>query len=138
HNIIVKKFPKGMGLDIDEIEQQARIRLWNAVRSERKIEDAASYIYRIAVTTTIDAIRRIKALKEQPLSSDEESDEEELKPPVELAADPASAPDRVTERKQLYGKLEAALSRLSPDRRNAVRLHLQGMNSTEIASLTGW
>jgi len=38
----------------------------------------------------------------------------------------------------LVGALEAALAGISDTRRAAVRLHLEGKNLAEIASLSGW
>src|SRR5262245_41706379 len=72
--------PDYMGLDSDDIVQEACLRLWRAVSSEREIRDPASYLRRIAATATIDAIRRIKARREEqmntPTAQDNESEPE--------------------------------------------------------------
>src|SRR5262245_41141974 len=65
---VVRLCPRNMGLDFDDIEQEARVRLWHALRNEREITNPASYLYRIAATATIDAIRRVKARREEPLA----------------------------------------------------------------------
>src|SRR5262245_10316725 len=64
---IVRTCPRDMGLQFDDIEQEARIRLWKALQGERPIRDLASYIYRVAASATIDAMRRVKARRELPL-----------------------------------------------------------------------
>jgi DNA-directed RNA polymerase specialized sigma24 family protein len=38
--------------------------LWHALKSEREIQSLSSYLYRIAVTTTLDAVKRIKRKRE--------------------------------------------------------------------------
>src|SRR5438309_11934783 len=59
--------PSALGVTVDEIEQDARIRLWHALQQERNIKDPASYLYSIAATAAIDAMRRVRARRESPL-----------------------------------------------------------------------
>jgi DNA-directed RNA polymerase specialized sigma24 family protein len=68
--------PKDIGLQVSEIEQEVRIRLWRALQTEKEIREPASYLYRIAATATIDAVRRIKVRRESSLdvsAKDEEA-----------------------------------------------------------------
>jgi len=64
---IVRMCPRDKGLQFDDIEQEARLRLWRALQSEREVTNYASYLYRIAATATIDAMRRIQARHEEQL-----------------------------------------------------------------------
>jgi RNA polymerase sigma-70 factor, ECF subfamily len=73
-DLIVRLCPKDLGLDFNDIEQEARMRLWRAVEAEREILNPASYIYKIAATTTIDAIRHNKARREEQLRLADEGD----------------------------------------------------------------
>lgn len=41
---IVHFCPKDLGLQFTDIEQEARLWLWRALRSEREINDLASYL----------------------------------------------------------------------------------------------
>ena len=126
--------PRHLGIQIGDIEQEARLRLWKAVQREKELHDPASYIYRIAVTTTIDAVRRVLARREEQLHLDQEDGE----PVRDFAADPVQAPDAVTERRQLMSAIAAALGSLAESRRQAVELHLQGLTIPEIAELLRW
>jgi RNA polymerase sigma factor (sigma-70 family) len=131
--VITRLCPRTLGLRFDDIEQEARLRLWKAVRDERPIDDPAAYLYRIAATTTIDAIRRVKAYREEPLDPDGEVEA--------IAAEVAAAGscvERSTERRILLQKVEQAMGRLSGQRRRLLGLHLQGFTSQEIADLHGW
>jgi RNA polymerase sigma-70 factor (ECF subfamily) len=127
--------PKDLGIHFSDIEQEARLRLWRALHSEREIRDPASYLYRIAMTATLDAVRRIKAKREEQLRLAEDEDEGA---PLALSSDPSRSPEVEAGRKQLAGKVRAALARLSDNRRRAVGLYLEGMTSQEIATLLGW
>jgi RNA polymerase sigma-70 factor (ECF subfamily) len=130
--------PKDLGLQFTDIEQEARFRLWRALQSEREIHDLASYLYRIAVTTTLEAIRRVKTKREEQLRLAEEAEEEEQGELHHLIADPRGSPERRAQRQELVIKVKAALAALPDNRRCAVELHLGGMTSQEIADLMGW
>jgi len=133
---IIRYCPKDLGLQFNDIEQEARLRLWRALQSEREIHNLTSYLYRIAVTATLDAIRRVKSKREDQLLLAEE--EEEAGEPQWLVAGPQHAPDLQAERRQLMRKVEAALAVIPENRRRAVKLHLQGMTKQEIGELLGW
>src|SRR5688500_14435719 len=77
-NTIRQICPKDLGIQLDDIEQEARLRLWRALQSERDVTDLASYLYRICVSTTIDAVRRVKTRREEQLQLDEDSDENDV------------------------------------------------------------
>jgi RNA polymerase sigma-70 factor, ECF subfamily len=129
---IVRTCPRHLGLQFDDLEQEARIRLWKALRSEREVRDLASYIYRVAATTTIDAIRRLKARREQQLDpAGPEGSEGSL--PAREAADA----ERELDRRLLLDRVERVLGDLDVRRSRVVRLHLQGFTTTEMGGLLG-
>ena len=134
---IIRVCPKDLGLQYDEIEQDARLRLWRALESEREIHDPTSYLYRIAATATLDAVRRVKRKREEQIITTTEPDEETLAPQT-LQTDPTRSPYREAERRQLVGKVKEAMARLPDNRRTAVGLHLEGLTTQEMANLLGW
>lgn len=137
-NAIVSHCPKDIGLDFDDLMQEARLRLWRAISSERDIHDLPSYLHRIAATVTIDAIRSVKARREEQMHL---SAEPEGKAESRHNAEPIDAhasPEAVAERQRLIGILQAALARLPENRRRAVGLNLQGFSTVEIAELMAW
>jgi RNA polymerase sigma-70 factor, ECF subfamily len=137
---IARICPRRLGLQFDDIEQEARLRLWKAMQGETEIESPASYLYRIALTTTIDAVRRATARREEQLQFENESSAGA--PPSarlrEPATDAAQSPEALAESRVLLRKVEAAMNRLSSDRRRAVGLHLRGFTPSEIAGLLSW
>jgi RNA polymerase sigma factor (sigma-70 family) len=136
-NTIASICPKNLGIQIDDIEQEARIRLWKALEKDVEIRDHASYIYRIAFTTTIDAIRRVKSRKEEQLTTSEDSTEDS-KEPIEIVVDQRLSPHEKTENKQILAQVEKILATMDENRTSAIRLYLQGMTSFEIAAVLGW
>lgn len=133
--------PSTLGVTADEIEQDARIRLWQALRRERNITDPASYLYRIAASAAIDAVRRVRARRETQMADPLDAAGGRPTPtaltPATLAAS-ARSPEELAADHQMRGRIGSALARLALNRRRAVGLHLRGFSSTEIARLLGW
>jgi RNA polymerase sigma factor (sigma-70 family) len=134
---IVRFSPHDKGLHFDDIEQEARMRLWRALQAEREVTNYASYIYRIAATATIDAMRRIQARHEEQLESlmEQRADDGEIM----LAPAPVkNSPEYLAESREAVGKVISAVEELPDDQRRAVRLYLQGMTSQDVADLMQW
>jgi RNA polymerase sigma factor (sigma-70 family) len=127
-----------LGADLDDLEQEARIRLWQALRGEREIVYPASYIYRIAISVTIRALRRVRARKEDALLDADSEERSAGAGESALQASPGSSPAAIAERREWLAKIDLALTRLAENRRVAVGLHLQGFTTTEIGNLLGW
>ena len=132
---IARFCPRDLGLNVAEIEQEAVIRIWQLVRSEREVGSPASYIYRIAATTTIDAVRRVKRRREDQLRVEGEETDVAATP---LPPDLEKSPEKLFRRKEIVEAVQEGLRRLQENRRRAVGLHLQGMTTEEIARMAGW
>ena len=136
-NTIARICPRDLGLQFNDIQQEARVQLWRAINSEREISHLGSYIYRIAISVTLKAIHRAKARREEQLRLAEEEDEPggALN---SLATDPNRSPEALAQQKELIATIEQALARLPENRRLAVGLYLRGMSTEEISDLMGW
>ncbi len=117
------------GPDLDEVLQDLRIRLWRALErpAEKNPTESASYVYRVAMSASVDLLRRRRS---GPLG----------KPvALELVSDSLlSAREPVDDEAAQVAALGRALEGLLPERRIAVRLHLDGKTPAEMAGLTGW
>jgi RNA polymerase sigma-70 factor (ECF subfamily) len=130
---IARVCPRHLGLQVDDLEQEARLRLWKALQGERPIEGLASYVYRVAATTAIDAIRRLKVRKEEQFPAAAEGAETAAQEPAQDSPDA----DRALDHRLLLEKVEGVLGRLESRRAQVLRLHLQGFTTTEMATLLG-
>jgi|SoiMethySBSTD1v2_1073268.scaffolds.fasta_scaffold13993_3 RNA polymerase sigma-70 factor, ECF subfamily len=139
---IVRFCPRDKGLQFDDIEQEARMRLWRALESEREVTNYASYLYRIAATATIDAMRRIQARHEEQLDilTEQRADDGEVLVAtlVPAMAPVKDSPERQAESREAVGKVLSALGKLPNEQRRAVGMYLQGMTSQDVADLMGW
>jgi RNA polymerase sigma factor (sigma-70 family) len=125
--------PGRLGIQVDDVEQEARIRVWKVLEREKEIEDPASYLYRVAVSATIDAVRRVRARREEQPAEPDARGESRAAP-----VDPSPSPEQRAEANEITAAVQRASSRLAEDRRSAVLLLLQGLNSGEIARVLGW
>jgi RNA polymerase sigma factor (sigma-70 family) len=116
--------------DLDEVMQNVRIRLWQAGEGGKTLEElGSSYLYHVATTAALDVLRRRRARR-----ADDHADIREC---ADLTTDGASPHDTL-EARELAAQIDAAIDKLSIDRRVAVRLHLAGYDRADIARTLGW
>ena len=114
--------------DSDELVQDIRIRIWRAIASspEKRSGVASSYMYATVMSAAVDLLRRRRRRRATV--------------PLDVIIGRESTARRATTSGEtdLVGALEAALASVSDTRRAAVRLHLEGKDLSEIATLMGW
>ena len=125
--------PHQRGIDHDEVLQDVRLRVWKALRRGRVVDSPASYLYRAATTATIDAVRRVRARREEQMAGPEDATGG-----AAAWRDPQPGPERVARSTELGDRVRRAIDELPENRRIAVKLHLQGFNTTEIGDFLGW
>jgi RNA polymerase sigma-70 factor (ECF subfamily) len=118
------------GSDVDEVVQELRLRMWKSLGTAELIRRAkASYIYRAAISASIDIIRRRRARKVDAVSIDDY---------VEMMPDPHRSADARLEGQEIAAAVHRAVSLLAESRRAVVRMYLAGYDREEIADLLGW
>lgn len=113
------------GLDVDELVQEARIRLWKALDAEKNIDALASYLQKIVTSVFIDALRRRAARPE-----------DSAEPELEHSPAPTSeAPEQAAAQAERAQRLRQALAAIPERRRQPTLLLLQGFSTLEISRL---
>jgi RNA polymerase sigma-70 factor (ECF subfamily) len=131
---VQRKCPRHLVIDPAEIEQDVIVRVWRALERESELRAPASFLYRVIATALVDAVRRRRARPEDPLVLQSDDHSQAVSEPPALGPSPELAA-RHAETLREVDKVLAAM----PDRRRlAVRLHLQGFDTTEIGRLAGW
>jgi len=117
--------------DVDEVVQELRLRMWKSLGTAELIRRAkASYIYRTAISASIDIIRRRRARRFQSTTIDDGL--------AEITADPPRRADAAADANDLAQTVHRAMALLPESRRAVVRMHLAGYERDEIAELLGW
>lgn len=119
--------------DLDELLQEVRIRLWKAQeRGEKLSELPASYLYKTAMSASVDLLRRRRTAREEASVSLEGIRQAGIEPVGREDASQAAESD------ELGAQIDGALGTLTPSRQPVVRMYLAGYDRSEIASLMKW
>jgi RNA polymerase sigma factor (sigma-70 family) len=110
---------------IPDVEQEIRLALWKRLQGGDDIRHPASYLYKVALATSLAVIRRYRPDRE-------ELDAEPAERVAREAGLPALLP---AERDRLVQQL---LATLDADASRALRGYLAGLNHVELAALYGW
>src|SRR5690242_3096154 len=118
------------GADVDEVVQELRLRMWKSLGTAELIRRAkASYIYRTAISASIDIIRGRRARRFEMPADDAI---------VDAALDTRRRTDARLDQHELAEAVHRAIALLAESRRAVVRMHLAGYERNEIAELLGW
>lgn len=127
----VERVGWGHGLSaaqVDEIFQEVRIRLWRSLGTSERIESATPfYVYRTALSATVDLIRRRRRRREEDLSD-----------AVEAVEAVSPRPDAAVESGELSERVFRIVDGLLESRRPVVRMYLAGYPPADIADFLGW
>jgi RNA polymerase sigma factor (sigma-70 family) len=108
---------------LPDIEQEIRLALWKRLQGGNEIRHPTSYLYKVALATSLAVIRRYRPRHEDLTADPPEPEAAELRrllPP---------------ERARLA---EEVMASLEPDAARAIRGYLTGLNHEELAELYGW
>ncbi len=120
--------------DMDDIEQEVKIKIWREIlKSEKEIHNFGSYIWEVTYTTTCRAMKKLFAQKEQLLQQRGNSVSMEDFPQVFI-----HNPDRQYERKELFDLIRKAVDALIESRRQVLKLYLMEMDLDEISEFFNW
>jgi RNA polymerase sigma factor (sigma-70 family) len=125
-------------IDLEDVEQEVRLKLWRVLSSRTEVQHLPSYVYRVAYSVAIDQLRRIDVRSEDQFFSTDDDDGSSTGELERVPADPSVAPDRVAACREAAHAVGEAVDRLPERRRQAVKLYLLGLNHVEIAEATGW
>lgn len=119
------------GEEVDEAVQDLRLRIWKSLGTAELIRRAnPSYIYRAAISASIDIIRRRRARRFEVATSDEDI--------ADALPDPRRSADEGLEGREVSAAIHRAVALLAESRRAVVRMHLAGYERDEIGDLLGW
>jgi RNA polymerase sigma factor (sigma-70 family) len=125
---LLKYNPGRHGLEVDDLFQEVKIKIWRVLGHERKIHNLASYIRKIVDSTVIDQLRKMKR-QEHIYNHEVEKRITEQK-----SRYPLESMREIDLKETIAGALEALLE----SRRKAVQLYLLNMSLEEIAAFYAW
>lgn len=134
--VILKNLFKTDDIDIEDIEQEVKIKIWKFIKKGKKVEKLPSYIQRVAYTTTVDELRKMR--RQVPArQSDSLKNIYSLSKSI-FNEDGINSPERLLEDKELKLSLRELIDCLSNNRKQVLRLYLKGMSVEEICEFFKW
>jgi len=129
--IIYNSFPGTTLQEREDIEQEAKLKIWRMLSNGKKIVNFRSYLWKVVYTTALDIIEE----RMQKMS------EEEIEKAIG-STHPArfceACPEFHWQHEEMKMKLNKTVAMLPARRRSVVQLWLSDMNLEEIAAYLGW
>ena len=110
---------------LPDVAQEIRLALWRRLQNAVHIRHPASYVYKVALATSLAVIRRYRPAREDLLADLEDGC------PAQRGNERLLPPERAR-------LVEEVLERLTPDESRALRGYMSGLNHQELARLYGW
>jgi len=118
--------------DVDDIAQEVFVRAYRSIASFRGDAEFSTWVYRIAVNTTIKLMKKIKTRQASSID-DPDTGLGEM-----LMADESDRPERIAERRARNEALRQAVQELPEKHRTVVVLHyFENLACEEIARVLG-
>jgi RNA polymerase sigma-70 factor (ECF subfamily) len=134
--LVERRCPRHLGIDPADVEQEVLLRVWRTLERESELRAPASFLHRVVATALVDAVRRRRARPEETamLEDRDRSSQRLIREPEA----PAPSPEDVARRTEILTAVDRELTAMPDGRRLAIKLHLQGFDTTEIGRLAGW
>ena len=117
--------------DARDLAQQAWVKAWQRLGTYKQESQFFTWIYRIAVNTAMDHLRKQGRRKEVSLDAFPVSDP---KPSIDWTPPSEGRPDRRLEQEEIRKAFQSALASLGPEHRTALVLReVEGLSYQEIA-----
>lgn len=134
--VILKNLHRGDGIDLEDIEQEVRLKIWAFLKKGKKVENLPSYIKRVAYSTTIDELRKV--MKQRPAGQPENL--KRVFSGANLVSGPATdfSPEWRLDDGETRDAVWAMVNTLSGNRKRVLKLFLMGLTIEEICSSLHW
>ena len=131
--VILHNLHKTDTIDVEDVEQEVKIKIWKYIKKGKKVRNLPSYIKKVAYTVTIDELRKMRKQVPDKKPDNLENLYISWKPEKN-----SNSPETALEEKELKSKLEELVESLSQNRKQVLRLYMKGMTVEEICLFFSW
>lgn len=135
-HVIAVNLQKTDEINLEDVEQEVKLKIWKFLKKGKKVENFPSYIKRVAYTTTIDELRKMR--KQNPTSGATDLKNIYSMDRINDLKNPEDLPGLRLEEKEMHEALKASINSLGENRKQVLRLYLVGMSIEEICELFDW
>ncbi len=130
--VIQKNLHRGDGVDLEDIEQEVRLKIWAFLKRGKDIQNLTSYIKRVAYSTTIDELR--KMIKQRPPGQPEGLRRIFSGTALISGSAEGPSPEAGLEDDETRETIFTLVNSLSENRKKVLKLYLAGMSMEEISA----
>lgn len=134
--VIQRNLHRSDGIDLEDIEQEVRFKIWTFLKKGKKVNNLPSYIKRVAYSTTIDELR--KAMKQRPSAEPESLKTVYSGTGLVARSTGDFSPEVRLEDREARDSVRSMVGSLSEARRKVLELFLSGMTIDEISVSLNW
>jgi len=132
---IRKTSPSVDQAQMDDIEQEVKIKIWKEIlKSEKKILNLGSYIWKVTYTTTCRIMKTLSTERKFRWNQGDGL----LNIDEKISSERASSPNHHLENEELMEIIRESVDSLIESRRAVLKLYLLGMDQEEITEYFGW
>lgn len=135
-SVITKNLLKKDDVDLFDIEQEVKIKIWTVLKKGKKVKNFPSYIRRIAYTVTVDELRKMR--KQNPTLEFTNLKNLYSYSNLNFTHKNSDSPELLLEDMELRSSLAALINSLAENRKQVLRLYSAGMSVEEICEFFNW
>jgi RNA polymerase sigma-70 factor (ECF subfamily) len=135
-NVILMNLHKTDDIDLEDIEQEIKIKLWKLLRKGKKVENLPSYIRKVAYSATVDELRKMR--KQAPARELQSRADRDALGDLLSSKWPSQSPQDELEWKETRAAIRSLIEELGEDRKHVLLLYLAGMSIEEISEFCRW
>jgi RNA polymerase sigma factor (sigma-70 family) len=134
--VIWRQLHKNDSLYLEDVEQEVKLKIWDFLRKGKSIHNLSSYIKKVAYSTTVDELRKMR--KQAPPRESGELQQVYVSTELLEAHRSGLSPESSLEEKEQKAFIHQSLGRLGKNRKQVLRLYLDGFSVDEIGEYFGW
>jgi RNA polymerase sigma factor (sigma-70 family) len=134
--VIQRNLHRGDDIDLEDIEQEVRLKIWSFLKKGKKVDNFPSYIKRVAYSTTIDELR--KMMKQRPSGQPENLKRIFAGAHLVSGASGDFSPEVRLDDSEVRESVQNMVGSLSEGRRTVLELYLKGLTIDEISASLNW
>ena len=134
--VIQKNLHRSDDIDLEDIEQEVRLKIWAFLKKGKDVQNLPSYIKKVAYSSTIDELR--KMMKQRP-SGEPELLKRIFAGSAQIAGPVKDfSPEAGFEDSEARETILALVESLSENRKKVLKLYLAGLTIDEICASLNW
>ncbi len=134
--VIQKNLHRSDDIDLEDIEQEVRLKIWAFLKKGKDVQNLPSYIKKVAYSSTIDELRKMR--KQAPARELQSRADRDALGDLLSSKWPSQSPQDELEWKETRAAVRSLIEELGEDRKHVLLLYLAGMSIEEISEFCRW